>query len=217
MRNAFLPYGRRVSALRSCVQMYRPSGYKATWSVLEDLAGPIRRDEASLLRALDVLEASRERWKEDARVYAATRRQEKLRGRRSPRPRDPNPSRCPEHWYGVARQAAVRALEHWRGDRLSSLLTPPDRLTETLNSCVAAAIASGGPLPPERRRELADCLADLRRRRGDPGPYGNDRAAHHRVRDLLAVARLVAVAADVDQGLLEVVGSWVFFVAAEIR
>lgn len=197
-RDASLPYGRRVSALRSCVRMYRPSGYEATWSVLEDLAGPIRRDEAALLRALDVLESSRERWKEHVRAYAATRRQEKRRGRRSPRPRDPNPSRRPEQWYGVARQAAVRALEHWRSDRLPSLLTPPDRLTERLNSCVAAAIASGGPLAPEHRRALAGCLDELRRRRGDPGPYGNDRAAHHRVRDLLAVARLVAIAADVD-------------------
>jgi hypothetical protein len=178
--------------------MYRPAGYEAAWSLLENLAGPIRRDEASLLRALDVLESSRERWKEDVRAYAALREREKRRGRRSPRPRDPNPSRCPEHWYGVARQAAVRALEVWRRDRLAPLLTPPDRITERLGSCVAAALESGGPLTPEQRRALAGCLAELRQRRSDPGPYGNDRAAHHRVRDLLTVARLVEIAADVD-------------------
>ncbi|WP_329249658.1 hypothetical protein OG417_03550 [Actinoallomurus sp. NBC_01490] len=198
VRNGSLPYGRRVSAFSSCVEMYRPAGYEATWRVLEGLAGPIRRDEACLLRALEVLESSRGRWMEHLRAYAAVRREEKRHGRRSPRPGDPNPNRGPEHWYGVARQAAVRALEAWRRDRLPPLLTPPDRLTEQLGSCVAASLESGGPLTPGHRRALAGCLTELLRRRSDPGPWGNDRAAHHRVQDLLVVARLVEIAADAD-------------------
>src|ERR1700754_4946908 len=100
-RDAALPYGRRVSALRSCVQLYRPIGFHASLSFLEEIAGPFQRDEASLLRALDALAASRERWQADVAQYAAMRQEEKSRGKRSPRPKPPNPDPSPKHWYGA--------------------------------------------------------------------------------------------------------------------
>ncbi|MET9301691.1 hypothetical protein ABZX66_20445 [Micromonospora aurantiaca] len=49
VRDPALPHQRRVSALRSCVQLYRPVGFEATLSFLEEVAGPFRRDEAALL------------------------------------------------------------------------------------------------------------------------------------------------------------------------
>jgi hypothetical protein len=196
VRNGTLPYGRRVSALRSCVQLYRPIGFHASLSFLEEIAGPFQRDEASLLRALDALTASRDSWQADAREYAAMRRQEKHRGQRSPRPKDPNPSNSPGHWYGATRQAALHALKFWRRSRLPAPLTPPDQLTENLNSCVVASLDSGGSLTPEQLRMLAYCVAELQRQR--PGPYDSDPMAYFRARDLLTVARLVEIAADAD-------------------
>jgi hypothetical protein len=73
VRDATLPYRRRVSAFRSCVQLYQPIGFDASLSFLEEIAGPFQRDEASLLRALDALTASREDWQAEVREYAAMR------------------------------------------------------------------------------------------------------------------------------------------------
>jgi hypothetical protein len=198
VRDATLPYGRRVSALGSCVQLYRPIGFQASLSFLEEIAGPFQRDEASLLRALDALTASRTAWKSEVRAYAEMRRQAKLRGQRSPRPQDPNPYRGPRHWYGAAREAALHALRFWRRRRLPALLTPPDELAERLNSCVVASLDSAGRLTPEQRQMLTDCVAELRRRQGDPGLFTSDPVAYQRLRDLLTVARFVEIAADAD-------------------
>jgi hypothetical protein len=198
VRDATLPYGRRVSALRSCVQLYRPIGFHASLSFLKEIAGPFQRDEASLLRALDALTASREGWQAEVREYAAMRRQAKRRGRRSPRRKDPNPSGFPRHWYGASRQAALHAVKFWQRDRLPALLTPPDQLTQNLNSCVAASLGSGGPLTREQRQTLTDCIAELRRQRSQPALWSDDRAAYFRAGDLLTVARLMETAADPD-------------------
>jgi hypothetical protein len=105
VRNTELPYRHRVIALRSCVQMYRPIGFHATLSFLEEIAGPFDRDEAALLRALDALMASRASWHADLRDYAAERKLAKRRGQRSPRPTDPNPNGFPRRWYGAPGQA----------------------------------------------------------------------------------------------------------------
>ena len=45
-----LPYGRRMNALAGCVQLYRPLGYLATFGYLDHVAGPLRQDEAAMLR-----------------------------------------------------------------------------------------------------------------------------------------------------------------------
>ncbi|WP_345351705.1 hypothetical protein [Actinoallomurus liliacearum] len=196
MRDTSQPHGRRVSALRSCVQLYRPIGFHASLSFLEESAGPFGSDEMALLRALDALTESREAWKADVRAYAAARSLAKRHGRRSPRPEDRNPSHFPDHWYGAPRRAALHALEFWCRKRLPALLTPPDRVTEDLSTCVSASLRSGGPLSDEHRRMLAECTAELRRRRLEPDRWRDDQAAYLRFRDLVKVARFVQTAAD---------------------
>jgi hypothetical protein len=108
-----LPYGHRVVSLRSCAQLYRPIGFRATVSYLEAKAGPFRHDEAALLRALGVIRASRALWQADVRAYAEKRGEAKRRGLRSPRPGEANPL-VPAYWYGAPREAALHALAHWR-------------------------------------------------------------------------------------------------------
>ncbi|AEB46592.1 hypothetical protein VAB18032_27596 [Micromonospora maris AB-18-032] len=75
-----------MSALRSCVQLYRPIGFQTTLSFLDELAGPFHREEAALLRALDALSMSRDQRRTEFRRYAAARRAAKRRGHRSPHP-----------------------------------------------------------------------------------------------------------------------------------
>jgi hypothetical protein len=104
-----LPYGRRVNALAGCVQLYRPLGYLATFGYLKHVAGPLRRDEAALLRALDALTASRERWLAEVDAYAGRRRDAKQRGRRNPGSAESNPH-PPACWYGDSRRAATFTL-----------------------------------------------------------------------------------------------------------
>jgi hypothetical protein len=118
VRNAALPYRHRVSALRSCVQLYRPIGFHATLSFPQKVAGPFERDETALLRALDAITASRAGWHAELRQYAADRRVAKRAGQRSPHPHHPNPNKGPRCWYGAPRQAALHALTFWRGKRL---------------------------------------------------------------------------------------------------
>ncbi|MGS2613886.1 hypothetical protein ACVCAH_05035 [Micromonospora sp. LZ34] len=193
VRDPSLPYGRRVSALRSCVQLYRPIGFHATLSFLKEIAGGYDRDEAALLRALDALMASRAGWHADVRAYAATRRQAKRRGQRSPRPGERNPSNVPEHWYGAPDQAALHALKFWRRERPAKLLSERDPVAEMIRGCLDAALASNGSLSPDQRRTLADSAAELRRRVGTNLWY-DDQPAYFRTLDLLKVARLLQIA-----------------------
>ncbi|NUO58104.1 MAG: hypothetical protein HOV78_15655 [Hamadaea sp.] len=108
-----LPWNRRLTALGSCVQLYRPIGYQATFAYLRQVAGPIRRDEAALLQALDALSRSRSLWLADVAAYAARRRVAKRSGQRAPHPAEPNPS-WPAKWYGDVRGGALVAVERWR-------------------------------------------------------------------------------------------------------
>ncbi|MFD0857060.1 hypothetical protein ACFQ07_32930 [Actinomadura adrarensis] len=197
-RDPARPYGRRVSDFRSCVQLYRPLGYQATLSYLEKVAGPFQRDEQSLLRALDALTASRELWKAEVRAYAAERRQAKLRGQRTPRPADPNPSSFPRHWYGAPREAALHALRFWHRSRLPKLLDPSDKLTEDLHVCVLACLESGGSLTAAQHQTFAKCKAGLRERLR-PGIARDDAMAYFRTRDFLTVARLLETALGSSQ------------------
>jgi hypothetical protein len=98
-----------VNALAGCVQLYRPLGYVATFGYLEHVAGPLRREEAALLRALDALTASRDIWLAELGGYADHRREAKRTGRRSPLKAEPNPS-SPACWYGDPRRAAIFTL-----------------------------------------------------------------------------------------------------------
>jgi hypothetical protein len=110
VRDSALPHRRRVSALRSCVQLYRTIGFHATLSFLSAVAEPFDHDEAALLRALDALSSSRTGWHTELREYAEERRAAKRQGQRRPDPNEPNPIRGPRCWYGAPRQAALHAL-----------------------------------------------------------------------------------------------------------
>lgn len=109
VRDGSEPYGRRINALAGCVQLYRPLGYLATFGYLNEVAGPFRRDEAALLRAMDALTTSRGLWLAEVDAYASLRRKAKRLGWRTPRSADTNPS-PPACWYGDARRAAIFAL-----------------------------------------------------------------------------------------------------------
>jgi hypothetical protein len=187
VRDPALPHQRRVSALRSCVQLYRPIGFEATLSFLQAKAGPFRTDETALLRALAMLEASRSAWQDAKQTYAAARREAKQRGQRSPHPNDINPY-TPMHWYGARREAALHTVSFWHQRRLTILLTDDDKPSQNLRECVQTCLDTGGRLPHEQRRLLADCIDQLTARL-QPALRHDDQAEYFRTRDLLTVAR----------------------------
>ncbi|MEQ4299933.1 hypothetical protein ABNF97_00850 [Plantactinospora sp. B6F1] len=195
VRDPALPDRRRVSTLRSCVQLYRPIGFHATLSLLRVVAGPFERDEVALLRALDALSASRAGWHAELREYAAVRRAAKRRGQGSPRLSDPNPNQAPRCWYGAPQQAAVHALAYWRRKRLPALLAWPDPIASHVDSCVTACLATGGPLMPTERQHLAAAV-DALQHRIQADLWHEDQTAYFRTRDLLTVAWYVRTAAD---------------------
>lgn len=195
VRDRSLPYGRRVSALRSCVQLYGPIGFHATLGFLEEMAGPYQQDEEALLRALDALTKSRVGWHADMRDYARRRRQAKHRGERIPPVDELNPGGYPRIWYGAARPAALYALKYWSRDRLRALTTSSDGTASTIENLVAAALSSGGDLAPEQRQLLEVTVAELQRRvRSDL--WHHDQGAYYLAWKLLTVVRLVKSASD---------------------
>ncbi|MFD2356156.1 hypothetical protein ACFSTC_53115 [Nonomuraea ferruginea] len=78
VRDRDLPFGRRFRALRAAVSCYHPIGFNATWSYLTT-AGNLRRDELALIRALDMLELSRNAWLAEIDAFADRRRLEKAK------------------------------------------------------------------------------------------------------------------------------------------
>ncbi|MFD2764440.1 hypothetical protein [Micromonospora eburnea] len=195
VRDPALPYQRRVSALRSCVQLYRPIGFHATLSFLEELAGPFQREEEALLRALDALSASRAARRVEVRRYAEARVAAKRRGQRQPRPDDPNPHQLRGYWYGAPKRAALRALTFWQRDRLAALLASDDPIAAQLGCCMRACVAAAGALTPQHRQLLTAAIETLRER-VQPNLWRDDQAAYFRAWDLLQIARYIEVAAD---------------------
>jgi hypothetical protein len=173
------------------VQLYRPLGFHATLSFLEELAGPFERDEDALLRALDRLAASRAEWQAEVRRYAAVRSAAKRLGHRTTRAADPNPSRGPAFWYGDQRRAALHALRYWHRSRLPRLLAWDDPGASDIDAAVTACLAAGGPLSTGQRELLRAAVQRQRERL-----YQDDQVAYFRARDLITVAELVASAAD---------------------
>jgi hypothetical protein len=195
VRDRSLPYGKRVSALRSCVQLYRPIGFHATLAFLGEIAGSYQRDEAALLRALDVLIASRAEWHADMREYARKRRQAKHQGQRVPPVNEINPNGFPRIWYGAARPAALYALRYWSRNGLPALTETSDGSSTTLGTLVAAVLSAGGDLAPQQRQLLDDTIVELQRRvRSDL--WHHDQRAYYVAWNLLKIARLVKIASD---------------------
>lgn len=192
VRDESLPYGRRVSALCSCVQMYRPLGFNATLSFLaEELAGPYDRDEAALLRALDALTASRSRWLADVCEYADRRAREKREGLRRPHPADRDPSIAPQYWYGAPRQAAVHALKVRHRRRVPPIPTENDPTAEQVQALITVCLSTNGRLTEPERTQLTASMRSLRRRAVE-----EEGQAYYRSRELLRLAHLLTTAAD---------------------
>ncbi|MFF5898411.1 hypothetical protein ACFY8O_21165 [Streptomyces argenteolus] len=191
VRDPALPHGHRVARLRSCVQLYRPIGFRATLSLLGAKAGPYATDERALLRALAVLEGSREAWHGELRAFDRTRRLAKARGARQPRRAERNPYRD-RWWSGAPREGALHALAFLR-ERGGVPAAGDDPVAADLLRCVSACLASGGALAPEERLLLADCVGSLVERRNSGRE--DDWTARLRTLDLLRAARHVEVAA----------------------
>ncbi len=192
VRNAALPHGMRVAQLRCCVQLYRPIGFHATLSFLESRAGRYSRDEGALLRALGVLEASRDAWHVELRTFDGTRRLAKEQGARQPRTAERNPYR--EMWWsGAPREGALHALAFLR-DRRRIPPADGDAVAADLHRCVIACLESGGALASEERLLLAECVRRIGNRR-TAAAWEDDRTGFFRALDLLRAARHVEVAA----------------------
>ncbi|MFE1550782.1 hypothetical protein [Streptomyces sp. NPDC058718] len=91
MHDTRLPLRRRHSALRTCITLFAPYGFRATYHHLTLSAAIPRRLEAdpdALVRAVEELQEARVLWLARAEEYAAQRRAEKRAGRRAvPNPR----------------------------------------------------------------------------------------------------------------------------------
>jgi hypothetical protein len=187
VRDANLPHLRRLAAFHSCVQRYKPLGFRATLSFVEQLAGPYRSDEPALLRAIAVVTDSREEWKEAVCAYATARGHAKSAGQRTPPPNDPNPSHFPPHWYGAARYGALHALafRQFRG------LLPPkrDSVASEVHTLVTQTLAKGGDLDPAERDLLSDLTAELRHR-----CQNSNGEAGHQARTLDQLVRFITTA-----------------------
>lgn len=197
VRDPGLAHRRRVSALRSCVQLYRPLGFEATLSFLEYLAGPFQRDEVALLRALGHLTASRAEWHKELRRYAAARREAKRLGHRTTVPAEENPNTGPTIWYGAPQQAALHALRYWRRSRLGALLQCDDPGAHEINTVTSECLAAGGRISEEHRQLLTAVVGRLQHSIAK-GLYHDDTVAYFRTRDLLRVAALIATAANAE-------------------
>ncbi|MFJ4888328.1 hypothetical protein ACIP5U_00020 [Streptomyces sp. NPDC088788] len=91
VHDAHLSLRRRHSALRTCITLFAPYGFRATYHHLTLSAAIPRRlegDPDALVRAVEELQEARVLWLARAEEYAAHRRAEKRAGRRSvPSPR----------------------------------------------------------------------------------------------------------------------------------
>lgn len=180
-RDRDLPYRTRYGALRSAVSHYCPIGFNATWSFLS-MAGNLKRDEQALIRALDLLETSRNTWLAELDAFAARRRVEKQHHRRTPSASDRirfNSYR----WPGPDGHAAVlRTVEQlWEAHRGEPFPETPTEirgdlvyLDETIAGCVSSYLNSGGEAGPSHRDLLPACIAGLNkqiRQLGYPRSY----------------------------------------------
>lgn len=161
VRDPALPLAHRAGALRQAVTLYQPLGWHTTLGFVESVAGPYRRDEAALLRALDVLEESRSAWRAEVRSYDRRRTRAKRDGRRTPGPDDVNPFQRPVGWHGPRRRAAsLYALR----ERHVRHPVGAGSLDAQVHALVAASLAADGVLTADETTTLATVVAALERR-----------------------------------------------------
>ncbi|WP_147425299.1 hypothetical protein [Bailinhaonella thermotolerans] len=173
--------------------LYRPIGFHGTLSFLRSRCGPLETDEAALLRAIAVLEESRDLWLADLRAYAGERAGAKRRGRRSPASPAPGAS---AHWYGLRQEAAPHGVLFWhrrlwqRRRRRPTFIAAPAEAVNVLRACAEAVLSTGGHLPPDLRGSLAASIVLLR---ADPEERGR---ADFGAGELLALAREIEAASS---------------------
>jgi ubiquinone/menaquinone biosynthesis C-methylase UbiE len=194
VRDPNLPMPRRVSALRSAVERYRPLGWHDTLGFLEQVAGRYQVSERALLAAIDALEESRSGWLSDLRCYAEARRAAKAQGRRTPRVTDPSPT----GWYGPLRAAAsLHVLPLWRKRLLST-----DPWVSEVEALVQASLKRGGTLRSGHRATLATVTAAVGRS-ARSAAHRRDHVAHHRAQQVLTLLRFIAAADPLAHGTPE--------------
>ncbi|MET9728279.1 hypothetical protein [Streptomyces zaomyceticus] len=216
VRDVGAPAARRHTALRRAVSEYCPLGFHATWAYVSATALPspdLRRDSTALLRALDILEASRAVRIAEGASSAARRRAEKAAGLRTPRgapvtrvwrPHWPTATGTAPSRLGLVAAVADRHRAFGRLPRpddipvTDGLATegPAARLTELhgrLEACGTAYLTALG-LPDEAARaELSDTVTGIR---GEVRP--GDAALNHRLFQWLGFADLLGYAAEVS-------------------
>ncbi|WP_239077911.1 hypothetical protein [Streptomyces sp. SID9124] len=84
VRDAGLPVHRRHSALRTCLTLFAPYGFRATYHHLSAaIPRRLEADPDALVRAVEELHEARVLWLARVEEYAAQRRVEKRAGRRA--------------------------------------------------------------------------------------------------------------------------------------
>ncbi|MFF2653668.1 hypothetical protein [Streptomyces sp. NPDC058045] len=199
VRDPALPFGRRYRALTHAANCYCPLGFRATWAYL-GTAGDLRKDESALLRALGLLEVSRAVWLAEAESFAAHRRTEKARHRRTPRQSETR-YLLGWRWPGPdGKQATLGEVGRlWAVHRRTPFPEVPPaearalaELDTCLTGCASAYAMDGGHLAPVRQSVLAECLPQLRRRTAALGyPSGAGPLAFGYFRRLLKMTELI--------------------------
>ncbi len=176
VRDRDLPFGARYRAFVHALGQYCPIGFQATWSYLSTM-GDVMADEETLVRALDILEASRSVWLAEMEAFTARRRAEKRQHRRSPSAADrlylygcrwPGPDAHKVMCYEIGRLWAEHLREPFPE-------TPAEtkcdlvHLDSTIAGCVSIYLSHGGETGPEHRAILLTCLAGLRSHLPQPG------------------------------------------------
>ena len=152
VRDGSLPHGLRLASLKGCLERYSPIRYEASFGYLELCAGPFERDPEALLRAVNLLTASRDLWLVELKGYEENRRTAKRSGRRTPAKDEPSPG-GEWLWLGAERAAALFALQFEYG-RLE--VRQPG-----LAPLVERTLADRGVLGPADRALLDRLRADV--------------------------------------------------------
>ncbi|MGW3353737.1 hypothetical protein ACWDA3_61630 [Nonomuraea rubra] len=170
VRDRDLPYGGRYRSLRCAVSRYGPIGFNATWSYLRT-AGDLNADEDALLRALDVLEISREVWLTEIEAFASRRLAEKRQHRRTPSAAE-RLYLYGYRWPGPhGHQAMLLTVDHLWGAHLRDPFpdTPAEikgdlvYLDSTIAGCISTYLSNDGEAGPGHRDILRTALTDLDR------------------------------------------------------
>ncbi len=88
MHDTSQPVRARHAAFRTCVVIFAPYGFRATYHHLcrsARIPADLEKDPASLIRAVEELHAARRHWLAGEAAFIARRRQEKATGLRHPK------------------------------------------------------------------------------------------------------------------------------------